>query len=160
MKKKLVFMLVGLVVTMAANAQFEQGKKYIGSSLSGLNLSYNGTEKSSLGLQAKAGYLFSEDFMITGQVGYDKKKDVPAAYTLGAGARYYIVQNGLYLGASVNYLHSNNNYDDFMPSLQVGYAFFISHTVTIEPEIYYNQSFKSHSDYSTVGFRVGFGIYL
>lgn len=57
MKKKLVFMLVGLVVTMAANAQFEQGKKYIGSSLSGLNLSYNGTEKSSLGLQAKAGYL-------------------------------------------------------------------------------------------------------
>lgn len=45
MKKKLVFMLVGLVVTMAANAQFEQGKKYIGSSLSGLNLSYNGTEK-------------------------------------------------------------------------------------------------------------------
>lgn len=160
MRKKLLMVLVGLVATMTASAQFEHGKKYIGASLSGLDLSYNGTEKGSLGFQAKAGYLFSDDLMVIGQVGYDKKKDVPAAYTLGAGARYYIVQNGLYLGASVNYHHSNGNYDDFMPSLQVGYAFFISHTVTIEPEIYYNQSFKNHSDYSTVGFRVGFGIYL
>ena len=47
-----------------------------------------------------------------------------------------------------------------MPSVQIGYAFFLSHTVTIEPEIYYNHSFKSHSDYSTIGLRVGFGIYL
>ncbi len=160
MIRKLSMVIVALVMTLSASAQFEKGKIYVGSSLSGLNLSYNGEEKGSFGLQAKAGYLFSDDLMVTGQIGYDKKNDVPASLMAGVGARYYIVQNGLYLGASVSYLHSNCSYDDFMPSLQVGYAFFISHTVTIEPEIYYNQSFKSHSDYSTVGFRIGFGVYL
>lgn len=153
-------LLVGLVMAVAANAQFEAGKKYIGSSLSGLDMSYNGSEKSHFGLQAKAGYLFTDDWMVTAQLSYDKQKDVSAALSLGAGARYYIVQNGLYLGASANYVHAGGGYDDLMPSVQIGYAFFISHTVTIEPEIYYNHSFKSHSDYSKIGFRVGFGVYL
>ena len=42
----------------------------------------------------------------------------------------------------------------------MGYAYFLSRTVTLEPAIYYDQSFKSHSDYSTVGFKVGIGVYL
>ena len=76
------------------------------------------------------------------------------------GGRYYIIQNGLYLGAGVKLVHANTNYNDFMPGIEVGYAFFISHTATIEPAIYYDQSFKNHSDYSRIGFRIGFGIYL
>ena len=32
--------------------------------------------------------------------------------------------------------------------------------VKVEPEIYYDQSFKSHSDFSTVGIRIGIGVYL
>ena len=160
MKRKLTLMLLGLVMTVSANAQFENGKKYIGSSISGLNMSYNGCEKSNFGLQAKGGYLFMDDWMVTAQMAYDKKKDVSAELSLGVGARYYIVQNGLFLGASADYVHRGSDYDDFMPSVQIGYAFFISHTVTIEPEIYYNHSFKSHSDYSSVGFRLGFGVYL
>ena len=47
-----------------------------------------------------------------------------------------------------------------MPGVEVGYAFFISRTVTIEPSVYYQQSFKDHSEYSKIGLRVGFGIYL
>lgn len=158
--RRITLMLICLFVVMAADAQFEKGKKYVGVSLSGLDLSYNGSEKGSFGLQAKLGYLFADDLMLTGQVEYDKKNDVPAAFSAGVGARYYIVQNGLYLGASMNYFHSNVSYDDFMPSIQIGYAFFLSETVTVEPEIYYNQSFKSHSDYSSIGLRIGFGIYL
>jgi len=30
----------------------------------------------------------------------------------------------------------------------------------VEPAIYYDQSFKNHSDFSKIGLRVGFGIYL
>ena len=160
MKRKLTLMLLGLVMTVSANAQFENGKKYIGSSISGLNMRYNGSEKSHFGLQAKGGYIFMDDWMVTAEMAYDKKKDVSAELSLGVGARYYIVQNGLFLGASADYVHRGSDYDDFMPSVQIGYAFFISHTVTIEPEIYYNHSFKSHSDYSSVGFRLGFGVYL
>lgn len=160
MNRRLVLALIGLVMTVAAHAQFEQGKKYIGASLSGLNLSYNGSEKSHFGLQAKGGYLFVDDWMATAHVEYDKQKDVSAKLSLGAGVRYYIVQNGLYLGAAVSYLHAGSDYDDFRPGVQIGYAFFLSKTVTVEPEIYYDHSFKSHSDYSTIGLRVGIGVYL
>jgi hypothetical protein len=79
--------------------------------------------------------------------------------SVGAGGRYYIEQNGLYLGASALFKH-RDSYDDLLPSVQLGYAFFISRTVTIEPEIYYEQSFKNHKDYSQVGLRVGIGVYL
>ncbi|MDO4933871.1 MAG: outer membrane beta-barrel protein [Prevotella sp.] len=92
MKMKLTLLLAGLMMAVAANAQFEKGKKYIGASLSGLNMSYNGSEKSHFGLDAKAGYFFTEDWMVTGQVGYDKKTDIPAALSIGVGARYYIVK--------------------------------------------------------------------
>ena len=52
-----------------------------------------------------------------------------------------------------------NSYNDLMPGVEVGYAFFINRSVTIEPALYYDQSFKTHN-YSTVGLKVGLGIYL
>ena len=79
--------------------------------------------------------------------------------TVGAGGRYYIEQNGLYLGASVLFRHQDR-YDDMLPSVQVGYSFFVSRTVTVEPELYYEQSFKNHKDYSQFGLRIGIGVYL
>ena len=57
-------------------------------------------------------------------------------------------------------MHGAGGYNDVMPGVEVGYAFFISRTVTIEPVLYYQQSFNDHSDYSKLGFRLGFGIYL
>ena len=116
--------------------------------------------KGSFGVEAKGGYMFEDNWMATAQIGYSKKHEIPSTFTAAVGARYYIVQNGLYLGASMSYMHAGDSYDDFLPGVQLGYAFFLSRTVTIEPEIYYNQSFKNHSDYSTIGLRVGFGIYL
>ena len=155
-----MLILVAIMTSVSGFAQFEGGKAYVGASLSGVGLSYNGSEKGCFGIQAKGGYLFQDNWMVTGQVEYDKKNDIPSTVSLGVGARYYIVQNGLYLGASVNYRHAGDSFDDFMPGVQVGYAFFLSRTVTVEPEIYYDQSFKNHSDYSTIGIRIGVGVYL
>ena len=158
--KRIYLVLFAVMVTVAAHAQFEAGKCYVGASLSGVGFSYNGSEKSSFGLQGKAGYLFDDNLMATAQLEWDKKHDQPAYFKAGVGMRYYIVQNGLYLGAQANYVHAGNAFDDFQPGIQVGYAFFLSKTVTVEPEIYYDQSFKSHSDFSTVGIRIGIGVYL
>ena len=36
----------------------------------------------------------------------------------------------------------------------------LNKTVTIEPSVYYDQSFKNHSDYSKIGFKIGIGVYL
>lgn len=159
--KKIAIMLTGLLMAMSANAQFEQGKVYCGASLSGLNLSYNGTDELNLGIQGKAGYFLEDNWMVLGSLDYQHtgKEDVKDYISVGAQGRYYIVQNGLYLGAGAKLVHTGD-YNDVMPGVEVGYSFFVSRTVTIEPALYYDQSFKNHSDYSTVGVRIGVGVYL
>ena len=158
--KRIYLVLIAVMVAVASHAQFEAGKCYIGASLSGIGFSYNGSEKSSFGLQGKAGYLFDDNLMATAQLEWDKKNNQPSYFKAGVGMRYYSVQNGLYLGAQAHYVHAGNAFDDFQPGLQVGYAFFLSKTVTVEPEVYYDQSFKDHSNFSTVGIRIGIGVYL
>ena len=159
--KKIAVVALSLIVSIGANAQFESGKQYCGASLTGLNLSYNGSEELSLGIQAKAGYFFEDDMMLLAQAEYKHSglEGVKDYWALGAQGRYYIEQNGIYLGAGVKLIHTGS-YNDVMPGVEVGYAFFVSKQVTIEPAVYYDQSFKNHSDYSTVGVKVGIGIYL
>lgn len=162
MKKKLVLLFVAMLLTVTASAQFEADKWYVGGSLTGLNLSYNGKDNLNMGVQAHVGYLVEDNWMVLGQASFQHSgNDAVADYfSAGVGGRYYIVQNGLYLGANCKLIHAYHNYNDVMPGVEVGYAFFISHTATIEPAIYYDQSFKNHSDYSTIGFKIGIGLYL
>ena len=155
--KKIAFLVVALVMSLAANAQFEKGKGYIGASLSGIDIS-NQTKEFHLGLNAKLGYMFEDDLMALGEVGYDHWDKAGDNLTLGAGVRYYIVQNGLYMGAGLKYKHAEN-YNDLMPNFQLGYAFFLSRTVTLEPELYFDISTKKF-DYTCYGLRVGIGVYL
>ena len=158
--KKLIALLFTLFVTLTANAQFEQGKIYAGASLTGFNLSYNGTDKLNLGVRGQGGYFVDDNLMLLGEAGVHHSASTSDAFTVGAGGRYYITQNGIFLGANCKFVHANGGYNDMLPGVEVGYAFFISRTVTLEPAIYYQQSFKSHSDYSTIGLRIGFGIYI
>ena len=155
--KKIALFVVALVMSVAANAQFEQGKGYLGASLSGFDLSSQ-AKKFHLGVNAKVGYLFADDLMGTAQVAYNHTEDLKDTYTFGVGGRYYIVQNGLYLGVSMKYKHAEG-YNDWLPGVQVGYAFFVSRTVTIEPELYMDFSTKKF-DYSCYGLGIGIGVYL
>ncbi len=157
----MIMMAVAMLATLAAHAQFEEGKVYCGASLSGLNMSYNGSEEFNLGVEGKAGYFLADNLMALGQFSYNHlgKEGVKDFFAVGAQGRYYIIQNGLFLGAGAKLVHTGD-YNDVMPGVEVGYAFFVSRTVTIEPSLYYDQSFKNHSDYSTVGLRVGIGVYL
>ena len=156
--KKIAFIVVALVMSIAANAQFEQGKGYIGASMSGLDIS-NQTKEFHLGLNARLGYMFQDNLMALGEIGLDHWDKSPDALVVGAGARYYIVQNGLYLGAGLKFKHADKSYNDLLPSFQLGYAFFLSRTVTLEPELYFDISTKKF-DYTCYGLRVGIGVYL
>lgn len=162
MKKKIIMMAAALLVAVAASAQFEQDKIYIGGSLSNVDLSYNGLKKLNIGVDVEAGYFMADDFLVKGIVGYNHSTAKGSAddVTLGLGARYYIEQNGIYLGVNAKYVHNNHSFDDFRPGIEIGYAYFLSRTVTIEPAVYYDQSFKNHSDFSTFGVKVGLGVYL
>lgn len=159
--RKLALVAVALLASVAAHAQFESGKKYCGASLTGLNLSYNGTEDLNLGIQAKAGYFVTDDWMLLGQAEYQHSglEGTKDYFSVGAQGRFYIEQNGLYLGAGAKMVHTGS-YNDLMPGVEIGYAFFVGRQVTIEPAVYYDQSFKNHADHSTVGLKVGIGVYL
>ena len=166
--KKIAMLIIAMTMTLAAQAQnyyksstpFHSDKYYIGASLTGFDLNYSGKEEVKIGAQAQLGYMFFDNVLGYAEVVYNNGGDGPHTTTLGVGGRYYIEQNGLFLGAKLAYQHAYNSYDDLLPGVEIGYSYFLSRTVTIEPAIYYNQSFKHHSDYSNLGFRIGFGIYL
>lgn len=168
MLKKISMMVVALTMAIAAQAQysnnrltpFYEDKYYVGASFTGFDLNYSGLEDFKLGVSAQAGYFLFDNWMASGQIAYNSNGKAPDYFSLGAGLRYYIEQNGLFLGANVNYLHANTNFNDVQPGIEVGYAYFLSRTVTVEPSVYYHQSFKDHSNYSNLGFKITFGIYL
>ena len=163
MKKFILAFAVLMLSASSAFAQFEKGKKYVGASVSGLNVSFNNNEDWKIDFSTKLGIMVEDNWMITGQLEYDYRKEGFSTIGFGGGVRYYIVQNGLYLGAGGNLKHrwyDGEKMTDVLPTVQVGYAFFLNRILTLEPELYYNHSFKSHKDYSGFGVRVGIGIYL
>ena len=171
--KKLLMSAVALMMAMSVNAQsflndsetpFSEGKFYVGASFSGLEAKYSKANDWSLGLQAKAGYLFLDNWMLVGVLAYENISNGSAiGVNIGGGARYYFDNIGIYAGITAKYSHDKikggEGYDDFKPEAYAGYAFFVSKHVTIEPELYYEHSFHD-TDYSGFGLRVGFGYFF
>ena len=155
--KKIAFFIVALFMSVAANAQFEQGKGYLGASLSGFDMGSENKEFK-FKLSAKAGYLFSDDWMALGEVGYEHHEHMSDGVVIGAAARHYFSKNGLFVGACLKYKHAEE-YNDLLPGIHAGYAFFLTRTVTLEPELYFDISTKS-SNFHSYGLRLGVGVYL
>lgn len=158
--KKFLFLFTFLLVSvLSANAQFEKGKKYVSTSLSGIGLSYSGSEKFRFGVDATAGCFLAECFQVKANVSYDHTRHVDDV-RVGAGARYYFDQCGVFMGAGAEYVHFSPSSNDVQIPLEVGYAFFLNRHVTVEPAVYYKMSLHDFSDNSTVGVRIGFGFYF
>lgn len=160
MKKLLLAAMMALAV-VPASAQFEKGKVYVNTNFTGLNLAYSGNEKFTFGLGAMGGYFFADSWMVYGTLGYNhqgsqKRDDV----TVGAGCRYYFIQNGLYLNLGAQYQHVSPNINNVQICPEVGYTFFLNQHVTIEPSVYYNMSLNDFSNGSKVGLRIAFGYFF
>ena len=163
--KKFFVAIAMLAMTLVVSAQssdtpFEKGKIYVGAGFSGLNLNYNSNTKWNFDINARGGYFIEDNWMLLGEFMWGIRQKSDNSFKLGAGARYYIVQNGLYLGAGARYAHQGSEYNDFVPNVNVGYAYFLNHYVTIEPELYFDISTKSFKDYSGFGLRVSLGVYF
>lgn len=158
--KKIIIMLAMLTMTMVAKAQFEAGKTYVNASLSGMDLSFSGTQQGKFDIGALAGYFVEDQWLVNVQAGmHHPGKGGKATTTVGVGGRYYVLDNGLFLGVNGKFLFSPG-YNDIMPGIELGYCFFLNDKLTVEPSIYYDQSFRNHSDYSTVGLKVSMGVYF
>ncbi len=167
------------VFCMGSNAQFEKGTKYLNASLSGLNMSYSKENRFNLGVNASAGYFLDDAWMLLGGATYEYSYNSGHnhLFSLGAAGRYYIRQNGLYLGLGAKYEYRINefNYDGIKENAtlhtehgrgniyftpEVGYCFYLNHYISLEPSVYYDISLNHFSDFSRVGIRLGVGIYL
>ena len=65
--KKITTLLLMLALAVAAHAQFQQGKAYLGASLTGVELNYTGKNGLNLGIEGKAGYLLEDNWMVLAQ---------------------------------------------------------------------------------------------
>ena len=169
--RKILISMVALMATMSANAQylnesetpFTEGKFYVSASASSASLAYSKSTDFALGINGKVGYLFMNNLMALGVAEFNSQKNFDViTMELGAGARYYFERTGIFLGALAKYAHTKgdgSSFSDFRPELHAGYCFFLGHHVTLDPEIYYEHSFKD-SDYSGFGLRIGIGIYF
>ena len=160
--KKWMFISCLLLLSIGARAQFEQGKWLVNPSITGLNLSYNSLEKTTFGFKAQGGAFLIDNVALLVKLGANWTNAVDT-YTVGVGGRYYFDSTGVYVGSGLNMnrwdVDGGNATTNFSLEVEAGYAFFITKTVTIEPAVYYDLSFKD-SDYSRFGLKVGFGIYF
>jgi len=184
--KKVFLALMLAVVSLSANAQFDKGTKYLNASLSGLSMSYSKDAKFKFGIEALGGYFIEDAWMLYGKVGYQHQNikgdnNDKNNVQLGVGGRYYIKQNGLYIGCGLLVDHvshaipesytelingsevtytkmKNRTYFDLTP--EIGYCFYLNHYVSIEPSVYYNMCLNHFSEGSEVGLKIGVGYYF
>lgn len=163
MMKKSLLLLFFAVVSMSSYAQFEKGTKYVGASLTGLNLSYSGDEKFCMGLATTGGYFVADSWMLYGRLTYEHKwqegRDINDV-VVGAGARFYFKQNGIFLGTGLQYRHAAVNTDYVQIPFEVGYCYYFNQHISLEPAIYYDLCLNKFSDGSKVGLKIGLGIYF
>ena len=160
MKKVAFILLFALVGITSASAQFEKGKKYVGATVSGFDMSYSETTKFHFGLDAKAGYMIARDWMILGQLGFNYHNSDVHEFSFGASGRYYIEQNGIFLSVGAKYVHEWKAFNDFVVTPEVGYCFFLNRKVTLEPSIYFDMSMTKFGDRSRFGLKVGIGFFF
>lgn len=157
--KKLFTLLALCCFVGTAKAQFTQDTKYIGASLSGLGLSYSKDAGFRLGIQATAGYFVADGLMLKANVSYNHTK-MAKDFSIGAGARYYFTQNGIFVGTGGEYTHTSPNFNTLSVPVEIGYCYYLNQYLSIEPSVYYKASLSNFSDRSTVGFRIGLGYFF
>ena len=162
MKKRFMLMLVTIMLTLGAQAQFEQGTWYFNVSTTGLELSHSESTKARLALSANVGNFVADNIaLIVGMNGdfYDSVSQ----FGVGTQARYYFQTCGVYGGLGVEYAYTKIG--DFDKSLfyltpEVGYTFFLNRNLTIEPAVFYRMNFSDFDRWSKFGLRLGFGFYF
>lgn len=163
MWKKIFIVCVLLVVCMQAKAQFEKGKFFVNTSLTGLNLSHSKYEGTNFGLNVAGGAFIVDNFSVLVNFKGEYVENGMDETALGAGVRYYLSNCGVYGGLGLAYKHLSNSVDRkniVCMTPELGYAFFLNGTVTLEPAVYYDLSFMNCSEYSKLGFKIGFGFYF
>lgn len=162
-KKFLLAFILLIGCFSAAHAQFERGKWYLNTSLTGLDLSHSKYEGTNFGFQVATGAFVLDNLSVLVNFKGEYVENGMDETSVGAGARYYLSNCGVYGGLGLAYKHLSNGVsrkDLVCLTPEIGYAFFLNGTITVEPAVYYDLSFSNCSEYSKLGFKIGFGFYF
>ena len=164
MKKLLVSLLLVLATAVSANAQFEKDVWYVNASLTGLDLSHSKSEGTNFGFAMAGGAFIADNVAVLLNFKGQYVEHGMDETSIGAQGRYYFANCGVYggLGMSYKHLSASENFKKDLVCLtpEVGYAFFLGRNLTVEPAVYYDLSFSDTSEYSKLGFKIGFGLYF
>ena len=142
MKKILVSLMLLVMTALSAHAQFEKDVWYVNASLTGLDLSHSKNEGTNFGFALTGGAFVADNVAVLLNFKGNYVEHGMDETSIGAQGRYYFSSCGIYGG------------------LGIGYAFFLGRNVTIEPSVYYDLSFSDTSEFSKLGFKIGFGVYF
>lgn len=160
---KRTLLVLALAMAMGtAHAQFQTGTKYIGASLSGLSMSYSKNAEFNFGLNAVAGYYVADGWMVKGNFGYNHAKTLDG-FTLGAGARYSFLQNGIFIGGGLEYAFDkfgDARTNNIRIPVEIGYTFYLNHYLAVEPAVYSKMSMNHFADGTEFGLKIGLGFYF
>jgi len=162
--KKIFIALLLAAVSIGANAQFEKGTKYVNASVSGFGISYSKVPGFCMNIEAGGGYFIADEWMLKGLIGWEHIGGANE-FNLGAGARYYMQDNGFFFGGGLKYgLNSAGADAPVMHNAyltpEVGYCFYLNDHVSIEPSAYVDMCLNHFKDYTKVGFKITFGYYF
>lgn len=157
--KKIILSLLLAAISLGASAQFEQGTKYVGASMTGLGLGYSKNSDFYIGFQANAGYFVSDGWMLYGDIGFESQNG-ECSVDLGVAGRYYMQQNGLYFSGAFKYKHIDPWINVVYLTPEIGYCFYLNDHVSIEPAIFCDMSLNHFKDFTKLGLKVGFGYYF
>ena len=162
--KKIMFALLLAAFSLGASAQFEQGTKYFNASLTGFGIDWQKEGGFHLGVGVGAGYFVADNWMLLGQLGWNHQ-DGANEFNLGAGGRYYLVDNGFFFGGGVRYglsdpANSSNVSHNAYLTPEVGYCFYLNDHVSIEPSVYVDMCMNHFKDFTRFGLKVSFGYYF
>lgn len=155
--KKVIFVLLMTVSALGAHAQFNKGTHYANASLSGFGIGFeNGNF--SFGLSGEYGYFIDDNWMVGGLLGYNYSAG-HHSFQLKPEFRYSLDSNGLNLGAGLQFEHvgTGRNYIQLCP--QVGYTFFLSDKISLEPAIYADFALNDFKNGTSAGLKIGIGLY-
>ncbi len=158
--KKLMTVMLLVMVAVGAKAQFESGTKYVGASLTGLNMSVSDRHDFAVGVNVHGGYFLSRDWMAEGIFGFNSSKQGLDRLLIGAKMRYYTRENGLFYAAGLQYVHEKKNFNDLQLTPELGYCYYLNHYISVEPSVYLDMSLTDTAHKSELGVKVGIGIYF
>jgi hypothetical protein len=135
MKKFLVSLVMLVVTTLGAHAQFEKDVWYVNASLTGLDLSHSKYEGTNFGFTLGGGAFVADNFAVLLNFKGQYVEHGTDETSIGAQGRYYLSSCGVYGGLGMAYKHlSSGDYKKNLVCLtpEVGYAFFLGRNLTVK----------------------------